>query len=79
MPGMSGVELSEAIAAASSNDDFRRPVVVGLTADTRLDVVERCRASGMSDVLYKPVTVGDMRDYAENKILLLQAGVWIEE
>jgi len=79
MPGMSGTELSEAIAAKSSCDDsFSRPVVIGLTADTSLDVAERCRESKMSDVLYKPITIEEVGKYAETVVLSLQPGVWFD-
>jgi CheY-like chemotaxis protein len=84
MPGMSGTELSEAIAEAAAladtngNSSFRWPVVIGLTADTGLDVAERCRASKMSDVLYKPITVGEVKKYAETVMPFLQPGVWYD-
>jgi len=77
MPGMSGTELSEAIA--TNNGDFQRPVVVGLTADTSPIVAERCRASGMSDVLYKPITVEDMKKYVETTVSFLKPGVWYND
>jgi len=78
MPGMSGTELCEAIGKVSSTADFPRPIVVGLTADTGLNVAKRCQASGMSDVLYKPITVKEMKQYAETKIPLLSPGVWYD-
>merc|ERR1712161_137814 len=73
MPGMSGTELCEAIRKVSSTI-----TVVGFTADTGLNVVKRCQASGMSDVLYKPITVKEMKQYAETKIPLLSPGVWYD-
>jgi len=78
MPGMSGTELSRTIFNASP-DQFQRPVVIGITADTGLDIAERCRNSGMSDLLYKPITVEDMRKYTESKIPFLQPTVWCDE
>jgi len=91
MPGMSGTELSQSIRRISSssssttnnnsnsNNGFPRPVVIGLTADTGLNVAEQCRKSGMSDVLYKPITVDDMKKYAESKVPLLRPGVWHDD
>ena len=79
MPEMSGTELTEAIFDSRA-DGFRRrhppPIVIGITAETGFDVAGRCRASGMSDVLYKPITVEDMRDFANTRIPLLQPSVW---
>lgn len=81
MPGMSGTELSQAIFEPSPTKttdhvEFQIPVVIGLTADTRPDVADRCNASGMSDVLYKPITAEDMKKYVETKSMLLRPGVW---
>ncbi|CAB9511861.1 Hybrid signal transduction histidine kinase K [Seminavis robusta] len=60
-PGMSGLEFSVAL---HKMDHLRRhPVVIGLTADTSPDLHERCIASGMVDVIHKPVTVGDLTEY----------------
>mmetsp|Transcript_57459 Transcript_57459/g.65189 ORF Transcript_57459/g.65189 Transcript_57459/m.65189 type:complete len:249 (-) Transcript_57459:93-839(-) len=79
MPGMSGTELCEAIGKVSTTIlDFQRPIVIGFTADTGLNVVQRCQASGMSDVLYKPITVKEMKQYAETKIPLFSPGVWYD-
>ena len=70
MPGMSGLDLS-AVLRDARNGDRAGPVVVGLTADTSLDVVERCKLSGMSDVIHKPITVEELRDFFENRISVL--------
>lgn len=74
MPHMSGNELSKAIAAANLP---KRPVVVGLTADTSMRIAEKCAESGMADVIYKPITVSEMRDYFETVVGHLQPGVWL--
>jgi len=84
MPGISGTELAEAI--------FRRraepprgavllpptapPVVVGLTADTSPGVAEKCASSGMSDLLYKPITVVEIKDYFHKTVGTLRPGLW---
>ncbi len=77
MPEMSGTELAEAIilkqeeSSLSSSEDC--PVIVGLTADTSPGVAEKCVASGMSDVLYKPITLVEIKDFFETKLRLLLA------
>merc|ERR1712008_392544 len=72
MPGMNGMELSEAIRARRQSDEFFHvPVIVGLTADTCSKVVEGCLASGMSDVIHKPITVEELRDFFERRISFL--------
>jgi CheY-like chemotaxis protein len=82
MPGMSGTELSIAInteygdSTSAQLSDNSPPIVVGLTADTGIDVVERCAASGMADILYKPLTLVEMKEYFETTIPRLEAGVW---
>jgi CheY-like chemotaxis protein len=63
---MSGLELTEAIFDQAEISP--KPVVVGLTADTSANLYQRCRESGMADVLRKPITVNEMRDYFEQKI-----------
>ena len=70
MPGMNGMELSEAIHSID-DEFFQTPVVVGLTADNRLDTVERCKSSGMSDVIHKPIKVEELREFFERRISFL--------
>ncbi len=74
MPGMSGTELSAAIR--DSNNGTTTPVVVGLTADIRRDALDRCVESGMADVLYKPITLSEMKEYFETTVPHLKPGVW---
>mmetsp|Transcript_1259 Transcript_1259/g.3206 ORF Transcript_1259/g.3206 Transcript_1259/m.3206 type:complete len:949 (+) Transcript_1259:203-3049(+) len=76
MPGISGTELAERIMQRQALSGRRSIVVIGLTADTTPNVAEICAASGMSDVLYKPITVTDIKDYFQNVIGHLQPGVW---
>ena len=66
MPGMSGTELSHAIQKSATL--AKLPVVVGLTADTSERVEEECKASGMLDVLHKPITLDEIRNYFENDV-----------
>merc|ERR1712157_662285 len=67
---MSGDELSAAIQRTIEP----KPVVVGLTADTRPGVAQKCKDSGMADVLYKPITAADMKEYFESTIPNLRPG-----
>lgn len=76
MPDMSGSELSTAIMKHNSCPDIRKPVVVGLTADTSVKVAEQCKDSGMSTVLYKPISVIEMREFFETTVMRLEPGVW---
>ena len=66
MPVMNGWQLSDSIR--SHKCIHPKPLVVGLTADTSLTVRDRCLASGMADVIHKPITVVGMRDYFEQVI-----------
>ena len=70
MPGMSGTELSEVIHGIT-DEFFQPPVVVGLTADTSLETAERCKASGMKDVIHKPITVEELTEFLERRISVL--------
>merc|ERR1712194_757123 len=74
MPGMSGTELSAAIR--DSNNLLTVPIVVGLTADISDDAVTRCIESGMADMMYKPITVSEMKDYFETTVPNLKRGIW---
>jgi CheY-like chemotaxis protein len=76
MPGMSGTELCEAIMSDESSPDIRQPVIVGLTANTSVKLAETCRASGMSTIFYKPISVIEMREFFATTLMRLQPGVW---
>ena len=84
MPEMSGMELTEAIIQKQTElndlDPIRQSlVVVGLTADMSPDVSEKCASSGMSDLLYKPVTLVEIKDYFQTKVSRLQPCLWRHE
>lgn len=55
MPGMDGVTAIREIRARS-DAKARLPIIV-VTADTALDLRERCIAAGANDVLFKPVAM----------------------
>ena len=85
MPGMSGIELTEVIVQKMKEKSEQKPkppdgvpplVVVGLTADMSAGVTEKCALSGMSDLLYKPITLIEIKEYFQTTISKLQPGQW---
>ena len=60
MPGMDGLE---AIGRIRAREDAKRdlPLIV-VTADTALDLRERCIAAGADEVLFKPVAMEALFD-----------------
>ena len=60
MPGMDGLEALRRIRA---RDDAKAhlPVIV-VTADTALDLRERCLAEGADEVMFKPVAMDSLFD-----------------
>lgn len=72
MPNMSGTELSEKIHLYC--DESKLPIVVGITASTSQDSVDRCYASGMAAVLHKPISLAEMKEFFEAKVDLLTPG-----
>lgn len=79
MPEMSGSELCNAIMADKSSPDMQKPVVVGLTADTSIKVAQECEECGMSTVMYKPISVIEMREFFETTVARLEPGVWFPD
>ena len=55
MPGMDGITAIGHIRARP-DDKANVPIIV-ITADTALDLRERCRAAGANEVLFKPVAM----------------------
>lgn len=58
MPGMDGEEAIRLIRARS-DDKALLPVIV-VTADTAIDLRERCLQSGADEVLRKPIAMGPL-------------------
>lgn len=56
MPGMDGLTAIQKIRAR--NDEKSKIPVIVVTADTAVDLRERCIASGADDVIQKPVAMG---------------------
>ncbi|MEO5937907.1 MAG: response regulator [Sphingomonas sp.] len=55
MPGMDGITAIERIR--SRGDAKAKLPIIVVTADTALDLRERCLAAGADDVLFKPVAM----------------------
>ncbi len=71
MPGMDGFEVIRRVRA---RDDAKRtlPIVV-VTADTAIDLTQRCIAAGADEVLFKPVAMDALFD-AIGRIVAGRAG-----
>jgi len=90
MPGMSGIELTQEIFRKWGTLEQREPpeglltprpsiVVVGLTADTTPGMAKKCSESGMSDLLYKPITLSEIKDYFQTKVGNFRPGQWCRQ
>lgn len=55
MPGMDGMTAIQHIRARP--DDVARVPIIVVTADTAIDLRERCIAAGANDVIFKPVAM----------------------
>ena len=60
MPGMDGLEAIRHIRAR--NDAKGALPIIVVTADTALDLRERCLADGADEVLFKPVAMDSLFD-----------------
>ncbi|QIG79506.1 response regulator [Stakelama tenebrarum] len=60
MPGMDGMEAMRRIRARE-DEKAQLPLIV-VTADTAVDLRERCIAAGADDVLFKPVAMDALFD-----------------
>ena len=70
MPEMDGLQLTSAIR---SNDKIPvKPFVVGLTAETNESLHGRCKRSGISLVLHKPVTATQLQRFIKDSVHTLQ-------
>ena len=71
MPGMDGIT---AIRHIRARDDAKGTVpIIVITADTALDLRERCLAAGADEVLFKPVAMDALFE-AMGRILARDAG-----
>ncbi|PVE59569.1 response regulator [Arthrobacter sp. TPD3018] len=71
MPGMDGITAIGHIRARA-DDKANVPIIV-ITADTALDLRERCLAAGANEVLFKPVAMDSLFE-AMGRILAQDPG-----
>lgn len=71
MPGMDGFEVIRRVRAR--NDAKRDLPIIVVTADTAIDLTERCIAMGADEVLFKPVAMDALFD-AIGRILARRSG-----
>lgn len=74
MPGMDGYTTAREIRRWEATlSQPRRTPLVALTADSILDVQERCDAAGMDDIVAKPVNLEALRETLERYLPELAA------
>jgi CheY-like chemotaxis protein len=71
MPGMDGIEAIERIRAR--NDAKAELPIIVVTADTAIDLRERCLTAGADEVLFKPVAMDALFDTI-GRVLALRGG-----
>ncbi|HEY0623371.1 response regulator [Sphingomonas sp.] len=71
MPGMDGIEAIERIRARG-DAKAELPIIV-VTADTAIDLRERCMTAGADEVLFKPVAMDALFDTI-GRVLALRSG-----
>jgi CheY-like chemotaxis protein len=71
MPGMDGMEAIRHIRARG-DAKAELPIIV-LTADTAIDLRERCMEAGADDVLFKPVAMDALFD-SIGRVLAIRGG-----
>lgn len=64
MPVMNGYELTQHIRRMEQGE--KKCIILGVTANAQHEEVIRCKNVGMDDCLFKPVTLGYLRDYLKN-------------
>jgi diguanylate cyclase len=60
MPEMDGYELARRLRRRQTGSSSRAPILA-FTANTLAEAAEECRASGMDDVLTKPIVLDELR------------------
>jgi CheY-like chemotaxis protein len=71
MPGMDGIEAIRHIRARP-DEKAELPIIV-ITADTAVDLRERCMEAGADDVLFKPVAMDALFD-SIGRVLAIRGG-----
>jgi CheY-like chemotaxis protein len=67
MPEMDGFETAEAIRA-KGDIYFKTIPIIGISAETGEDIVQKAKASGMNDFIAKPFTTADLQKVIANNI-----------
>jgi signal transduction histidine kinase/CheY-like chemotaxis protein len=65
MPEMDGYELAMRIRQLQRNDP-QRAIIIAFTANTLREALDECHASGMDDVLTKPVELAELKAMLES-------------
>lgn len=63
LPDIDGLDTSKEIRKSSKND---KTAVIALTAFSREEIEEKCYASGINDVIIKPVFINELRNVLES-------------
>ena len=61
MPEMNGYQLAQAIRQQEEQEQLAPVLLLGFTANALPDERERCRAAGMDDCLFKPISLAGLR------------------
>lgn len=61
MPEMNGYQLAQAIRQQEEQEQRSPVLLLGFTANALPDERERCRAAGMDDCLFKPISLSGLR------------------
>jgi two-component system sensor histidine kinase EvgS len=61
MPVMNGYELTRAIREFEQSQGNKPCRILGFTANAQPEEKDRCRASGMDDCLFKPISLQDLK------------------
>ena len=73
MPGLSGYETSVRLREIMDHHQLRGCTIVGLTGDTSEEIVRISQASGMTQVLTKPISKDDILRCLSDHIHLMPA------
>lgn len=60
MPVMNGYELTRAIRVREQAEQREPCIIWGFTANAQPEEMQRCRAAGMDDCLFKPISLGTL-------------------
>ncbi len=63
LPDIDGLDTSKEVRKSSKND---KTAVIALTAFSREEIEEKCYASGMNDIIIKPIFINELRNVLES-------------